>query len=65
MAEQTQSVTKKLRRLVKRLLHAPTVNLRRHRGVRENVYRVLHEILTQEIPHPKGRSEEDDVEGQR
>ncbi len=42
------------RRLVNRLLHVPSENLRRHPALRDReVYEVLHEVLTRELPHPR------------
>lgn len=42
------------RRLVNRLLHVPSENLRRHRGLRESEFiDVIHQLLTEEIPHRK------------
>ncbi|MCI0651631.1 MAG: glutamyl-tRNA reductase [Planctomycetes bacterium] len=46
------------RRLVNRLLHLPSENLRRHRALRDrDLVRVVHEVLTKEIPHPRQEEE--------
>ena len=51
------------RRLINRLLHLPSANLRRHRALRDReVYRVLHEVLTGEIPHPRAEEEKEEEE---
>ena len=48
------------RRLVKRLLHLPSENLRRHHGVRdEEVKEILHAVLTTEVPHPRERHDQE------
>lgn len=42
------------RRMVNRILHLPSENLKRHLGLRDHdVKRVVHELLTQEISHPR------------
>ncbi len=47
------------RRLVNRLLHIPSENLRRHRGLRDwEFMAVVHELLTEEISHRKAREED-------
>jgi glutamyl-tRNA reductase len=44
-------------RLVNRLLHVLASNLRRHDGLRDQeLMHVIHQILTEEIPHPEERS---------
>ncbi len=54
------------RRMIQRLLHRPSENLKRHVGLRDReLIAMVHELLTQEIPHPrarKGSREEGDTE---
>lgn len=46
------------RRLVNRLLHLPSENLKRHTALRDQETRALiHELLTREVPHPNATDE--------
>ena len=55
-----QQLERFTRRLVNRLLHVPSENLRRHRGMRDpELIEVIHKLLTEEIPHPRSQEEEE------
>lgn len=50
------------RRLVNRLLHLPSENLKRHTALRDRETRdLIHELLTQAVPHPKAPLESGDT----
>lgn len=49
------------RRLVNRLLHLPSANLRRHLGLRDQkIAAMVHELLTTQVPHPNALASEFD-----
>ncbi|MEE8143761.1 MAG: glutamyl-tRNA reductase [Planctomycetota bacterium] len=53
------------RRMIQRLLHLPSENLKRHEALRDReLIAIFHELLTQEIPHPRAQRHAGDRESE-
>ena len=62
-AEELERFERATYRLVNRLLHVPSENLRRHVGLRDrDVASVVHDLLTTAIPHPREREKPAETE---